>query len=83
MHRLQSSVAYLLHDKMLRLGSKVVDWHIHRWLYAFAKNPLTTVFYREANMQLTIAGDAFISSRVESAALSGISAAEALIQSLK
>ena len=65
------------------LGSKVVDWHIHRWLYAFAKNPLKTAFYREANMQLTIAGDAFISSRVESAALSGISAAEVLIQSFK
>ena len=65
------------------LGSKVVDWHIHRWLYAFANNPLRAAFYREANMQLTIAGDAFISSRVESAALSGISAAEALIQSLK
>lgn len=65
------------------LGSKIVDWHIHRWLYAFAKNPLKTAFYREANMQLTIAGDAFISSRVESAALSGISAAESLIQSFK
>ena len=65
------------------LGSKVIDWHIHRWLYAFAENPLKTAFYREANIQLTIAGDAFISSRVESAALSGISAAEALIQSFK
>ena len=65
------------------LGSKVIDWHIHRWLYAFARNPLKTPFYRDANMQLTIAGDAFFSSRVESAALSGISAAEALIQSLK
>ena len=65
------------------LGSKVVDWHIHRWLYAFAKNPLKTAFYRDTSMQLTIAGDAFISSRVESAALSGISAAKALIQSFK
>ena len=65
------------------LGSKVLNWHIHRWLYAFAKNPLETSFYREANMQLTIAGDAFISSRVESAAVSGISAAEALIKSFK
>ena len=65
------------------LGSSVVDCHIHRWLYAFAKNPLKSSFYRDTNMQLTIAGDAFISSRVESAALSGLSAAESLIQSLK
>lgn len=65
------------------LGASVVDWHIHRWLYAFAKNPLKSAFYRDTNMHLTIAGDAFISSRVESAALSGLSAAESLIQSIK
>ena len=65
------------------LGSKVVDWHIHRWLYAFAKNPLRATFYRDANMHLSIAGDAFLSSRVESAALSGLSAAEALMESSK
>ena len=73
----------MIESIQLLLGSKIVDWHIHRWLYAFSKNPLKTAFYREANMQLTIAGDAFISSRVESAALSGISAAETLIQSFK
>ena len=73
----------IIESIQLLLGSKIVDWHIHRWLYAFAKNPLKIAFYREAKMQLTIAGDAFISSRVESAALSGISAAEALIQSFK
>jgi predicted NAD/FAD-dependent oxidoreductase len=65
------------------LGSSIVDWHIHRWLYAFAKNPLKSSFYRDASMHLTIAGDAFVASRVESAALSGISAAETLIASLK
>ena len=65
------------------LGSKVMDWHIHRWLYAFAKNPLKSKYYRDANMNLSIAGDAFLSSRVESAAVSGLSTAEALIKSLK
>ena len=65
------------------LGASVIDWHIHRWLYAFAKNPLKSSFYLDTNMHLTIAGDAFISSRVESAALSGLSAAESLIQSIK
>lgn len=65
------------------LGSEVIDWHIHRWLYAFAKNPLKSKFYRDANMNLSIAGDAFLSSRVESAAVSGLSTAEALIKSLK
>lgn len=65
------------------LGSCVIDWHIHRWLYAFAKNPLKSRFYRDSDMHLSIAGDAFISSRVESAALSGLSTAEALIESFK
>ena len=65
------------------LGSKVVDWHIHRWLYAFAKNPLKSKSYHDANMHLSIAGDAFVSSRVESAALSGLHAADTLIELLK
>ena len=65
------------------LGSSVVDWHIHRWLYAFAKNPLKIPFYSDEDMHISIAGDAFLSSRVESAAMSGLSAAEALIKSLK
>ena len=73
----------MIESIQLLLGSEVIDWQIHRWLYAFAKNPLKIAFYREAKMHLTIAGDAFISSRVESAAVSGISAAEALIELFK
>jgi len=62
------------------LGSEVIDWRCHRWKYAFAKNPLSMPYYRDANQCLSIAGDAFQSSRIESAALSGFGAAEAILR---
>ena len=61
---------------------EVLDFHCHRWGYAFAKNPLNCSHYREAAKSLSVAGDGFMQSRIESALLSGISAAEAIIQSI-
>lgn len=63
------------------LGSEVIDWQCHRWKYAFAKNPLPMAYYRDAKQCLSIAGDAFQSSRIESAALSGLGVAEAILES--
>ncbi|MGB0419366.1 MAG: NAD(P)/FAD-dependent oxidoreductase [Opitutales bacterium] len=63
------------------LGSEVTDWQCHRWKYALAKNPLSMPYYRNAKHCLSIAGDAFQSSRIESAALSGIRVSDAILKS--
>lgn len=76
-----SVVQELLAEAKQWLGSEVVNWQCHRWKYAFAKNPLPMPYYRDAKQCLSIAGDAFQSSRIESAALSGIGVAEAILKS--
>ena len=65
------------------LGSEVIDFHCHAWGFAFAINPLLMSHYRSTSKRLSIAGDGFYKSRVESAALSGIASAEAILESLK
>ena len=65
------------------LGSEVTDFHCHRWGYAFAKNPLKATHIRDGALAISFAGDGFGKSRVESAALSGVLAAEEIIQSNK
>ena len=65
------------------LGSEVTDFHCHRWGYAFAKNPIKATHIRDEALAISFAGDGFGKSRVESAALSGVLAAEEIIQSNK
>lgn len=65
------------------LASEVIDFHCHRWGFAFAKNPLSDTHYRDPSKKFSLAGDGFVQSRVESAMHSGVSAAEAIIESIK
>lgn len=75
--------ALLLNEARQYLAAKVIDFHCHAWGYAFASNPLQMSHYRSAKKRLSIAGDGFLKSRVESAALSGIAAAEAILGSFE
>lgn len=55
--------------------ARITDWQCHRWGFT---HPLTTwhePYYRNPEIKLTLAGDAFGGPRVEAAALSGLAAA--------
>lgn len=57
------------------LGARVVEYNCHRWGFTLPLNPWPERFFRNPDLQLTLAGDAFGGPRVEGAALSGIEAA--------
>jgi renalase len=60
----------------------IIEWQLHRWRYAFLANPLAQPFMALANTPLPcyLAGDAFgEAGKVETAVLSGLAAAQALI----
>lgn len=62
------------------LGSKITSWVSHRW--GFAK-PLVTFgasHYHLPELALTLGGDGFGGERVERAAISGLEAADAILQ---
>jgi predicted NAD/FAD-dependent oxidoreductase len=61
------------------LGSEVAEFSCHRWGYTLPLNPYEKDCYRNAALNLTLAGDAFGGPRVEGAALSGIAAAEEIL----
>ena len=65
------------------INSPVREIYCHRWLYAFADNPLSLTHYSEYDINLSIAGDAFKSSRIESSSLSGMEAAKSIIYNSK
>jgi hypothetical protein len=57
---------------------------VHRWRYSFAKSVLDKPFVMvESPAPLVFVGDGFVAPRVEGAAVSGISAANALLEHLK
>jgi len=57
---------------------------VHRWRYSFAKSVLDKPFVMvESPAPLVFVGDGFVAPRVEGAAVSGISAANALLERLK
>ena len=62
------------------LGSRVADYACHRWGFTLPLNPWPERFYRNASLNLVLAGDAFGGPRVEGAVLSGMEAAETIGQ---
>jgi predicted NAD/FAD-dependent oxidoreductase len=62
------------------VGSQVLMYKVHRWRYsepvAFYMDPCLVL---QEPLPLAFAGDAFVSARIEGAALSGMAAAEALL----
>ena len=54
----------------------------HRWRYTTPVNVLTRRCEHVKDLALVLAGDAFGGPRVEGAALSGLAAADALIEAL-
>ena len=71
----------LLRAALPLLGVGVKEWRVHAWRYArptvLHDTPCLLV---RAPRRLVFAGDAFVASRVEGAALSGLAAADALLQ---
>jgi renalase len=57
------------------------EWQLHRWKFSKPINPHSEHCVRLAQLNLTLAGDAFGESRVEGAYLSGLAAAYSLTQS--
>ena len=64
------------------LSANVLEYDCHRWGFTTPFNPWLDLFFQDAGLQLTLAGDSFGGARVEGAALSGIEAANALLQGL-
>ncbi len=64
--------------------AQILEWQVKRWRYALVKNAGTQYFeWVQQTPPLILAGDAFAGPRVEGAVLSGIVAAEQLVQHLK
>lgn len=62
------------------LGSPVREYQCHRWGFTKPLNPWHQDHFTNPGIKLTLAGDSFGGARVEGAALSGIEAAEAVLQ---
>lgn len=62
------------------LKTKVLEFNCHRWGFTTPINPWHELYYRNAALSLTLAGDSFGGPRIEGAALSGIEAASALFR---
>lgn len=65
------------------LKSDVVEYNCHRWGFTTPINPFSERYFMDSGLGLTLAGDAFGGPRIEGAALSGLEASEALVDSLK
>jgi len=64
------------------LGATVVEYKCQRWGFTTPLNPWHETHYTNAAIKLTLAGDGFGGARVEGAAVSGIDAADAVIQNI-
>lgn len=64
------------------LAAEVQDYSCHRWGFTLPINPYPEAYFHNADLCLSLAGDAFGGERIEGAATSGLSAAAALVASL-
>jgi renalase len=64
------------------LGSRVVEYDCHRWGFTTPLNPWHQKHFTNPSLCLTLAGDSFGGARVEGAALSGIEAASAVLETM-
>ena len=62
------------------LKANVVEYNCHRWGFTTPVNPWHELYYRNAGLRLTLAGDAFGGPRIEGAALSAIEAASSIMK---
>lgn len=62
------------------LDAEVLEFSCHRWGYTMPINPWHSPYFENPDIQLTLAGDSFGGSKVEGAALSGLSAASRLLE---
>ena len=63
------------------LAANVLEFHCHRWGFTQPINPWSELYYHNAGLQLTLAGDSFGGPRVEGAARSGLAAAKVILGS--
>ena len=64
------------------LGSTVIKYQVHRWRYSLPKTFYPQPYLSIPEMFLVMAGDAFVSPKIEGAVLSGIAAGEYICQHL-
>lgn len=66
---------FMIEAAKFLLKAEVVEYSCHRWGFTLPLTPLTVPCFCNAELKVTLAGDAFGGPRVEGAALSGIEAA--------
>jgi renalase len=73
---------FLLAEARSWIGAEVISWQVHRWLHSqpFMMYPERCIAVPDCPAPLVFCGDAFGGPRVEGAALSGIAAAERLLE---
>ncbi|NJP22533.1 MAG: NAD(P)-binding protein [Hydrococcus sp. CRU_1_1] len=62
------------------LTSEILEYQVHRWRYSLPKTFYNQSYLALPELSLVMAGDAFVSAKVEGAVLSGIAAAEYLLE---
>lgn len=73
---------FLLAEARPWIGAEVISWQVHRWLYSqpVMIHSERCIAVPDCRAPLVLCGDAFGGPRVEGAALSGIAAAERLLE---
>jgi hypothetical protein len=64
------------------LQSSVLEYSCHRWGFTLPLNPYPDAYFHNSDLSLLLAGDGFGGPRVEGAALSGLAASRALLDTL-
>ena len=61
------------------LTSPVIEYQVHRWRYSLPKTFYSELCLVLSELPLVMAGDAFVAPKIEGAVLSGLAAAQAII----